>query len=227
MEKRSEIRELVQRVIDLLGSPEIAIDDRHGPKLYSKFLKGLLAAPMAKLDPSSPGAPPKSHKSRPLQTPLPPHSEISFSVDHPSPSTTGSLSPAPREAALSFDTFAPVGAIDPFAPEFAGSPHALHITGAVDGTSMNMMSDFFQPSLPFDENILQSFQSLTDPSGWRDTTLPGTDYSATLHAKDLIPYLADSSWMTQFSQFQHNFDMDLSRQDHPMFTDTTQFMAGV
>jgi hypothetical protein len=33
--------------------------------------------------------------------------------------------------------------------------------------------------------------------------------------------------MTQFSQFQHNFDMDLGRQDHPMFTDTTQFMAGV
>jgi hypothetical protein len=177
---------MVQRVIDLLGSPEIAIDDRHGPKLYSKFLKGLLAAPMARLDPSSPGTQPKARKSKPPQTPLPPSSGISFIVDHPSPSTTASLSPAPRETALSFDAFAPVGAVDPFAPEFAGSSHALHFPGADDGTSLNMMSDFFQPSLPFDENILQSFQSLTDPSGWRDTTLPCTYNSAILPSEDLI-----------------------------------------
>ncbi|OSX58940.1 hypothetical protein POSPLADRAFT_1049102 [Postia placenta MAD-698-R-SB12] len=48
-ERRVEIRDLVQRVIDLLSSPEVAIDDRHGPKLYSRFLQGLLATPMARV----------------------------------------------------------------------------------------------------------------------------------------------------------------------------------
>jgi hypothetical protein len=162
---------MVQSVIDLLGSPQIAIDDRHGPKLYSKFLKGLLASPLARLDPSSPtGA---SHKARrPKPSPEPSSSGHSYAVvDHPSPTTSASLSPPPRETALSFDTFAPVGPIDPFAPEFAGSSHALH--GVDDRGSLDMMSEFFQPPLPFDENLLHSFPSLTDPSGWQDTTLPG------------------------------------------------------
>ncbi|PPR05790.1 hypothetical protein CVT24_006845 [Panaeolus cyanescens] len=55
---RVEIRALVQRVIDLLGSPEVAIDERHGPKIYSRFLEKLLAKPMARLDPMSPGSSP-------------------------------------------------------------------------------------------------------------------------------------------------------------------------
>jgi hypothetical protein len=165
---------MVQRVIDLLGSPDIAIDDRHGPKLYSKFLKGLLAAPMARSDSSIPsGTIQKARRPKPAaQTPGLPPAGISFAVDHPSPATSASLSPPPRETALSFDTFAPVGPVDPFAPEFAGSSQVLQI-GADDGNGLSIMSDFFQPPLPFDENILQSFQSLTDPSGWQDTTLPG------------------------------------------------------
>jgi hypothetical protein len=48
--KRTEIRRLVKSVIDHLGSTEIAIDERHTPKLYARFLKGLLNAPMAKVD---------------------------------------------------------------------------------------------------------------------------------------------------------------------------------
>lgn len=211
VEKRSEIRQMVQSVINLLGSPDIAIDDRHGPKLYSKFLKGLLAAPMARLDPSSSSnANHKARRPKPsVQTPGLASGMSFTAVDHPSPSTSASLSPPPRETALSFDAFAPVGPIDPFAPDVAGSSHALHV-GTDDGTGMDMMSDFFQPPLPFDENILHSFQSLTDPSGWQDTALP-----------------VDSGWLNQFSQFQHNFDMDLSRQESSMFADNTQFLTGV
>ena len=32
---------------------------------------------------------------------------------------------------------------------------------------------FFQPALPFDDAIMQSVQSLADPSGWQDISLPG------------------------------------------------------
>ncbi|KAI5992997.1 hypothetical protein EDD15DRAFT_2268871 [Pisolithus albus] len=42
-ERREEIRILVQEAVDLLGSPEVAIDERHAPMLYSRFLAGLLA----------------------------------------------------------------------------------------------------------------------------------------------------------------------------------------
>ena len=190
---------MVQRVIGLLGSPEIAIDDRHGPKLYSKFLKGLLAAPMARSESSSPSG--GMHKARkPIlstQTSGPSTSRSSFIVDHPSPSTSASLSPPPRETALSFDTFAPVGAVDPFAPEFAGSGSQSLLIGADDGTTLNMMSDFFQPPLPFDDNILQSFQSLTDPSGWQDTALPGMYLTVLfyLFAQDLIFVHLSGFWL--------------------------------
>lgn len=168
-ERRVEIRSLVQKVIDLLSSPEIAIDDRHGPKLYSKFLKGLLAAPMAKVDATPPTRKVRQPRSFSGHTPEP-ASETSYPFySHPSPAGSASLSPPPRPTALSFDSFAPVGATDPFAPE-----NALNITGIDDTTGLNLMSEFFQPPLPFDEHILQSMQSLSDPSGWQDTTLPCT-----------------------------------------------------
>ncbi|RDB26065.1 Protein priB [Hypsizygus marmoreus] len=172
--KRLEIRQLVQRVVDLLGSEEIAIDD-HGPKLYSKFLKGLLAAPKARVDPNSPAG--SSRKQRRPASSSGQGSEGasdagSFAAaNHPSPAHSASLSPAPRQAALDFEKFAPLGATDPFAPDLGGSNSlALHIGGGTeDGSGMNMMLDLFQPPLPFDEAIFQNIQSLSDPSGWQDT----------------------------------------------------------
>ena len=41
--REQEITQLVQRLIDLLGSDEVAIDVRHTPKLYSRFLADVLA----------------------------------------------------------------------------------------------------------------------------------------------------------------------------------------
>lgn len=40
--RRKDIRVLVQEAVDLLRSPEVAIDERHAPMLYSRFLAGLL-----------------------------------------------------------------------------------------------------------------------------------------------------------------------------------------
>ena len=39
----SEISRVIERLINTLGSPQIAIDERHTPKLYSRFLASLLA----------------------------------------------------------------------------------------------------------------------------------------------------------------------------------------
>jgi hypothetical protein len=183
-----EIRGLVQKVIDLLGSPEVAIDGRHGPKLYSRFLEKLLAKPMARLDPTSPPAAanaalPRIKQRRPKSSSgqTPDSATGAFEIpttvyNHPSPSTSSSLSPPPTEAALSFDSFAPVGAIDPYAPESTITSMSVN-SASTDGTAVGglmMAEEFFQPPLPFDDHIVQSLQSLTDPSGWQDISLPGT-----------------------------------------------------
>lgn len=84
--------------------------------------------------------------------------------DCPSPTTSSSLSPPPTEAALSFDQFAPVGGIDPFAPNMVTSSDASNAT---------LMGEMFQPALPFDEDIVQSMQSMSDPNVWQDISLPG------------------------------------------------------
>lgn len=40
--REKELVNLIQRLIDLLGSDGVAINDRHTPKLYARFLDGLL-----------------------------------------------------------------------------------------------------------------------------------------------------------------------------------------
>lgn len=175
---RAEIRRLVQSVIDLLRSPDVAIDDRHGPKLYSRFLEKLLNKVTKEFaSPASSSAPlPPRHQNRsrrPKITPSNSQSSVETSSEnnhpfdgsqtvfnHPSPATSHSLSPPATTAALSFDQFAPVGGIDPFAPGSETQPES----------SMN--GDFFQPPLPFDPEIMHSFQSLTDPNEWNDVSFP-------------------------------------------------------
>jgi hypothetical protein len=62
------------------------------------------------------------------------------------------------EAALSFDQFALVGGIDPFAP---------NMVTLTDTSNVPLMGDMFQPSLPFNEDIVQSMQSMSD-NAWQD-----------------------------------------------------------
>jgi hypothetical protein len=42
-EEETQVYDLIGRLIQTLSSPEIAIDDRHTPKLYARFLAGLLS----------------------------------------------------------------------------------------------------------------------------------------------------------------------------------------
>ncbi|KAH6913055.1 hypothetical protein BKA70DRAFT_1369785 [Coprinopsis sp. MPI-PUGE-AT-0042] len=185
-EKRVEIRNLVQKVIDLLASPEIAVDNRHGPKLYSKFLKNLLAKPLAQIDPpntrgvSEPPAPvrraPKVTKStstgESMDTNNMPSSAGAYQTvfNHLTPGKAGSLSPPPAEAIADFNNFRPVCGVDPYAPD---EP----IMSMFDGNMNNSNPDdtfmeYFQPELPFDPDIIRSFNDLSDPNSWQDISMP-------------------------------------------------------
>ncbi|KII89885.1 hypothetical protein PLICRDRAFT_108635 [Plicaturopsis crispa FD-325 SS-3] len=169
-EQREEIRSLVQQVIDLLGSPDIAIDDRHGPKLYSRFLKGLLATPMARVDSQSPS----DLKTRQPSLPRQSSSETSIesitgsSVYVTSPGEDAPLSPQPTSAtSMAFDQFAPL----------LDGAESLAPTGrraSLDTQPMLNMdaTDLFRPPLPFDDELLQSMQQLSNHA-WHDTAIPG------------------------------------------------------
>ena len=139
---------LVQSAIDLLD--DIAINDRHGPRLYTCFLKGLLAkvnvpharnhGKMCQLKSSSPV---KAYLSSPG-------------------STRNSLSPQPNHAALLFDQFAPPGGIaDPFVNNYMSQ-----------NLNAANMSDFFYPPLPYDSDIMQGMQTLADPAWSNMASLP-------------------------------------------------------
>lgn len=152
---------------------------------------------MAKLEPTSPGSlsntflPSRVKSSRSThissgngqaQGSRVPLEYNNFVSDYPSPTTSSSLSPLPTEAALSFDQFAPMGGIDPFAPNI----------GVMSSDTSNVPSltgELFQPSLPFDDDIMQSIQSMSDPNVWQDISLPGKSlrnfYQHTIHVIEL------------------------------------------
>jgi hypothetical protein len=175
--KRTAIRSRVQSVIDFFSSPEIAIDNRHGPKLYARFLKGLLASPMV-AEPNSPGYSKqprrrsnrlKAASSQNGESPEFSSNGFSQTYEHASPATTThSLSPPPSHGAMSFEQFAPSGgAIDPFVPDMQSSYNPA-------------MMDYLDGSLP-DGDELMRMQSMTDPSMWQDVTVPNYSWLAQFH----------------------------------------------
>ncbi|KAJ7363984.1 hypothetical protein DFH08DRAFT_930081 [Mycena albidolilacea] len=159
-DKRQQIRGIVKQVIDLLASPDVSIDDKHGPNLYARFLKGLLGTPQAKAEP----------KRRPVRSNSGQHADGDSAPSNPtSPDTSYSFSPPPTSAALSFDQFAtPLNA----------SMDAFTLPGSMP-VDADSPPDFFPPSLPYNQDPLQGMQSLT--TGWPDdfswvTQIPNQDY---------------------------------------------------
>lgn len=157
--QRQESYNLIQKVIDVLGSPEIAVDDRHGPKLYSRLLTGLLAT--VKLDAPYPAKRATSHTRKPS-------SRNSSSLASGSPSRS-SISPARPNA--KYGNTSQIHQIQ--ADDGRGSP--------ADGSSGDSPSsmkglnvqEFFAPPLPFDGELLHSMQNLTNSTEWQGMALPG------------------------------------------------------
>jgi hypothetical protein len=206
-EKRLEIRSLVQNVADLLGSPEVAIDERHGPKLYSRFLKGLLATPLAtSVDSLSPrmntNSLPQQRTTRRQKSGsgLSPDSEQSFEfIQHngsvqTSPSTSKSLlSPLPDSA---FDSFPPVtGGITPsltVQTQFSSRPSSSKQLQYATPTDM---SEWFGAPLPFDDELLQSMQSVQDSVWGQDVSLSGFNWLSNIQSSSEDTYMKPSDTM--------------------------------
>ncbi|KZT73649.1 hypothetical protein DAEQUDRAFT_721712 [Daedalea quercina L-15889] len=179
-EQRVEIKDLVQRVIDLLGSPEVAIDDRHGPKLYARFLQGLLSTPMARIDHSPSSLRRDATASRRFKT----TSSTASSPSHPGTSTRQSLSPTP--GSTSAQSSPKPHTPSPALPSASSSTPAVVAAGSYLPTSSQVaMSGFVAPMSPplfFDSELIQSMQSV---DVFPDVVLPGfnwmgSDYTSAL-----------------------------------------------
>jgi hypothetical protein len=194
-ERRVEIRDLVQKTIGLLGAADVALDEKHGPSLYSRFLAGLLASPAVRVDltPTSGKSPltnPSVHKRarKPKITPAKTSGGLvvdSSTSDYPSPSSANSGSPSPSY-------------MYPGAASFSEAQLQNHTT-----------SSFHDP-LPtiLDADLLESAQIMTDPL-WHDTLIPGTLTLSLPKFVLLTALTAGFQWMNQMS-YDNSITQDYS-----------------
>ncbi|KAJ7725205.1 fungal-specific transcription factor domain-containing protein [Mycena metata] len=166
-EEENQVYDLIGRLIQTLSSPEIAIDDRHTPKLYARFLAGLLSR----------------------------HRRDGATVGrlHPQPPTTKSVSSASSDYghlsnASSTFTMSPMAGVGPAlghdqaaqgygghnyaqmekAPTPIYRPEATYSGPIQYGTEMDLGT-----GLPDEEQMLAAMQALRQPAFWTNMMLPG------------------------------------------------------
>ena len=159
-EQRIEIRELIGRLIDVME--EIAVDDRHCPKLYAKFLAGLLATPMASVDHKN--VSPRSMKAK-SESPSSKRIELHNAIHLPGRGTASNPASArPSASPPPFDA-------DEHGHAIAGADH-VHELPPLTNELPTFGSNFFTP-LPLEPEFVQSMQTLGDQTGWQDMVVHG------------------------------------------------------
>ncbi|KAG6889466.1 hypothetical protein C0995_000993 [Termitomyces sp. Mi166 len=163
-EQETEVFDLIGRLIQTLSSPEIAIDDRHTPKLYARFLAGLLSrhrrdgATVGRLHPHPP--PSNDSASRDFAHSDAPTSTSTFSVTSNGSPTQGSSFGGSFQQDGKMDT-TPI-----YQPEATFSA-----TGAIHFGSDVGVSAFGGGMS--DEEMLATMRALKNPDWWDNMMMPG------------------------------------------------------
>lgn len=158
-EQRAEIVRTVERAVEFHGAPDIGVDDRHGPRLYSRFIGGLLER--VKTPPAPSYRPSRSKRRSPGFSATGHHANLAPPVARPT-AALNYFEPLPKRTTTPFDHFAFPTESDPSA-----------LTTALGLTA----SEFFYAPLPFDNDLLESMQSLSSLSEMHDAMLPGVHAS--------------------------------------------------
>ncbi|KAF9267092.1 hypothetical protein L218DRAFT_955568 [Marasmius fiardii PR-910] len=181
-EEGSEIYQLIGRLIQTLSSPSIAIDDRHTPKLYARFLAGLLShhrrdgATVGRLQPQ----PPPQH-----QAPGRDYAQQASGGSGPSSSTLPTFSVSPsstnphgQSSGYSTDTYndgtshineAAVTSTPIYRPEITYTAGAGPIQLDIDTALM----DFEGTGTLDGSETLATMQALNNPKWWTNMMMPG------------------------------------------------------
>ncbi|RDX45931.1 hypothetical protein OH76DRAFT_1532078 [Lentinus brumalis] len=163
-ERQQEIFDLITRLIEQLGSPEVAIDERHTPALHSRFLHGLLRKHRRDLATASRNAPAGANSGNFQQQ------QQQQSPGQAASSQYGTLGSAPGGSYESIAGSSPASFSDssytmPTSPMFETEPAYT----AVNGDSPIGM---FQFGSQQDENW-GALLALQNPSYWKDMMMPG------------------------------------------------------
>jgi len=173
-DREQEIVQLVQRLINLLSSEEVAIDDRHTPKLYSRFLADVLAKHKAnKTTKESQAPPPASGSNGAIQNGETRNTSTSTSA-FAFASGPMDVTPEPPMYALPQLELnqPPLGSMDPASQgwmyDFFGTQSTMD-GGAPVGMGMGQA--------PQDDGMLMSMAAITDPRFWEQGTMPGFSWA--------------------------------------------------
>ncbi|TFK51353.1 hypothetical protein OE88DRAFT_1659301 [Heliocybe sulcata] len=171
-ESETQIFDLIARLIQIQSSPEIAIDDRHTPKLYARFLAGLLqrhrrdGATSGRLQIYQP--PSSGNVNTSAGFAIPPGSTATsqvFSVAPPQPGyqdITQSRTVSGREAR----PLTPV-----YEPEttYAQGTGPIDVGGFLDSTGYGM-GDL---NGGFEQEMLATMRAIKNPAWWDNMMMPG------------------------------------------------------
>ena len=169
----TEIFDLIARLIQTFSSPEIAIDDRHTPKLYARFLAGLLTR--AKKDGAAVGR---------LHTHPPPQNDVAHSASgsyntRVSTSTNPSFSVTPPQGSLQghHDGGFPHATFNPdinktSQPIYQPEPNYTLDDPVVDFDTSADLGSGGTATLS-DEEMLATMQALKNPQWWSNMMMPG------------------------------------------------------
>jgi hypothetical protein len=189
-QQRETIVGLIRDVIKAFNSPEVAADDRHTPKHYARFLRGLLwpyiaikrkSMDMQQLPPAIPTSTPALPRSAPTTyMPLPDTSTVSSASSGQPPShidTTGGPFPTGTFAsASSFYSDADPGGLSPANPDNI-SPLVWTGMGAAD---IQLPTEFFTDDpmaglgdMPMSQDQFPIMSELENELWWRQFHMPG------------------------------------------------------
>ncbi|KAJ7641594.1 hypothetical protein FB45DRAFT_359818 [Roridomyces roridus] len=166
-EEENEVYDLIGRLIQTLSSPEVAIDDRHTPKLYARFLAGLLSrhrrdgATVGRLQPQAP--PPQNYAG--------PSSEYQSSGS--GTSSTFTTSPmAGVGPAMHIDPAAQ-GYSRAFAQGETGSTPIYRADATYTGPVQYGADMDLGMGAQDEEQMLVAMQALKNPAWWDTMMMPG------------------------------------------------------
>ncbi|KAF8530244.1 fungal-specific transcription factor domain-containing protein [Hysterangium stoloniferum] len=206
---KDHILSLVRRLIRLLGSPEIAVDDRHTPKLYSRFLSGLVARYSTRKPKGEAGskvpegtAPKQNRNNNPAPDPNA-GSNVQQNVTQTSPAHLLNVSDAQYQNQYGHQQVS-------MSPEAYSSPSSIN----------NYQFDEPMP-LPevVPEDFLASMQAINNPGWWENVMMPGFTWPA-VDQNQMVAPPTDENGMTgvtdtglALSINGHNAAQQLQQQD--------------
>lgn len=203
-EKRTYIIDLVERLVDTLKSPRIAVDVRHTPMLYSRFLAGLLAKykPSENTEMAEDGAasvttqsdtvgistPPMEKREAPVTPDLSGGRSFNSAagVRRHKPSPSIEISPPQPDPASGIPPAQPQMYYDPsavdhslFPPQMSAEDSTNYAASTIHPASTIHGSQYGAPdAMMLDDHILAPMLAMDAPGFWGSMMLPGIAWPA-------------------------------------------------